>query len=185
PVTGPDEAGLDAVFVANTMRVMFQGGYSTMVASIGSLTQTLLHHPGVLEEIQANPGLTPTAVEEIVRFDGPVQGTSRVAVTGTTLRGQTIAAGQTVLTLYAAANHDPEAFDRPGELLLSRSPNPHLGFGWGPHSCLGTISAQTVLSALLTTLAGHPAALRAAGPAQRDTTATMRRLAVLPVTFQP
>ncbi|MFF5265296.1 cytochrome P450 [Actinomadura viridis] len=178
--TAPD---VPPAVVQNTARVMFQGGYSTMVAAIGNIAAVLLRHPGVLEEVRARPDLAPAAVEELVRFDGPVQGTSRAATAQTVIGGRPIGAGQTVLTLYAAANHDPDVFNRPDELRLDRAPNPHLGFGWGPHACLGTLLAQTGLTVLLTALAARPP-LRPCGPARRDETATMRRLAVLPVTFR-
>lgn len=179
--TVPD---VSQALVQNTARVMFQGGYSTMVAAIGNMSAVLLRYPGVLEEVRARPALTATVVEELVRFDGPVQGTSRAATTNTVIGGRPIGAGQTVLALYAAANRDPGVFAEPDELVLDRSPNPHLGFGWGPHACLGTVAAQTVLTVLLTALAARPP-LRPEGPARRDTTATMRRLAELPVSFQP
>jgi cytochrome P450 len=110
------------VFVANTMRVMFQGGYSTMVAAIGNLVHTLLRHPGVLGAVRSESSLTATAVEEIVRFDGPVQGTSRVAVTDTVLGGLPVAAGQTVLTFGGPTepitNPQTSPFDVGLEMML-------------------------------------------------------------------
>ncbi len=172
------------VYVRNTTRVMFQGGYSTMVAAIGNVVFTLLRHPSVLDRLR-DRRLLHTGVDELIRYDGPVQGTSRVASKATTIDGVTIDRGQVVLTLYAAANHDPEQFPRPDELDLNRLPNQHLGFGWGPHACIGTVLAQIVLRALVTSLAAWPCSLRQTRTPQRRNTATMRSLDTLPVTFGP
>ncbi|MDQ0904089.1 cytochrome P450 [Streptomyces canus] len=87
--------------------------------------------------------------------------------------------------LFQAANRDPDYFEHPDELLLDRSPNKHLGYGWGTHACLGTTVAQRVLLALVGALANHPGLLRPAGPARRRRTATMRAFDDLPVTLQP
>jgi cytochrome P450 len=182
-VMGGHGAFVPELFVQNTARVMFQGGYSTMVAAIGNVVHTLLRHPHALKQL-ADPQLLRTGADELVRFDGPVQGTSRVATRSTTIGGTTIKAGQVVLTLFAAANHDPAQFEAPGELLLDRSPNQHLGFGWGPHACLGTVLAQIALRALVAALLTWPVPLRAAGPARRRPTVTMRSLETLPVTFR-
>ncbi|WP_330343228.1 cytochrome P450 [Streptomyces sp. NBC_00557] len=111
--------------------------------------------------------LLDTGVDELIRFDGPAQGTSRVATRRTTIRGTVIEPGQTVLTLMAAANRDPEQFPRPDELVLDRSPNPHLGFGWGPHACLGTIFGQLAVKQLVIGLLDAGTPLRLAGTPER------------------
>ncbi|WP_127361668.1 cytochrome P450 [Actinacidiphila soli] len=171
-------------YVRNTARVMFQGGYSTMVAAIGNAVHTLLQHPPALEAMR-DPELLRTGVDELVRYDGPVQGTSRIATEACEIGGVTIGAGETVLVLFAAANHDPLRFPEPGRLLLDRSPNRHLGYGWGTHACIGTVPAQAALRALVSTLLDHPAQLRAVGSARRRRTATMRAFEALPATLRP
>lgn len=178
-----DSAGVPDVYVRNTTRVMFQGGYSTMVAAVGNVVHILLRHPCVLDQLR-DPRLLHTGIDELIRYDGPVQGTSRVAAETTTIGGITVDRGQMVLTLFAAANHDPEQFSDPDELVLDRSPNQHLGFGWGPHSCIGTVLAQIALRALVTSLLTWPRTLRQTGSAQRRNTATMRSLDTLPVAFR-
>lgn len=177
-------AGTDAdVYVRNTARVMFQGGYSTMTAAIGNAVHTLLCHPDALARMR-DATVPRTGVDELVRFDGPVQGTSRIATAPATIGEVTVQPGETVLTLFAAANHDPTQFSQPDRLSLDRSPNQHLGYGWGAHSCIGTVPAQATLRALVASLLDHPTPLRAAGPPRRRRTATMRVFDVLPTTFR-
>ncbi|MFE2104555.1 cytochrome P450 [Kitasatospora sp. NPDC059463] len=174
-------ANLD-LFVRNTARVMFQGGYSTMVAALGNAVHTLLRYPDALERM-ADPNLLRGGVDELVRFDGPVQGTSRIATEDCEVGGTAVRAGETVLALFAAANHDPEQFPRPAQLVLDRASNRHLGFGWGTHSCIGTVPAQAALRVLVQALLDRPARLHAAGAPVRRRTATMRVFDRFPVVF--
>lgn len=178
-----DGSDLD-LYVRNTARVMFQGGYSTMVAAVGNAVHTLLAHPDALNRMR-DPGVLRTGVDELVRFDGPVQGTSRIATAPAEIGGVTVNAGETVLILFAAANHDPAPFPDPERLVLDRSPNRHLGYGWGTHSCIGTAPAQAALRALVSGLLEHPAPLLTAGEPRRRRTATMRAFDLLPATFRP
>lgn len=171
------------LYVRNTARVMFQGGYSTMTAAIGNAVHTLFQHPDALTRMR-NAAVLRTGVDELVRFDGPVQGTSRIATEHVEIGGVTVQAGETVLTLFAAANHDPGQFPHPNGLVLDRSPNRHLGYGWGTHSCIGTVPAQAALRAVVSSLLECSAPLRVAGPARRRRTATMRAFDALPATFR-
>ncbi|MFI6359410.1 cytochrome P450 [Streptomyces sp. NPDC050743] len=174
--------GVDALarlYVKNTARVMFQGGYSTMAAAAGNAVHTLLTHPEALHQMR-DQELLATGVDELVRFDGPVQGTTRIAVRGCRIGDVDIRPGQKVVPLFAAANHDPDAFTRPSQLVLDRTPNRHLGYGWGPHSCIGTTVAQAGLRALVTALNEYPAHLVAAGEGVRRRAATMRAFDTLP-----
>jgi cytochrome P450 len=165
--------------VKNTARVMFQGGYSTMAAAVGNAVAVLLDRPDALERMR-DAALLATGVDELVRFDGPVQGTTRVAVRACRIGGVDVAAGQKVVPLFAAANRDPDAFRGADRLVLERTPNRHLGYGWGPHACIGTTVAQAGLRALITALNEHPARLVAAGDGIRRRTATMRVYQTLP-----
>ncbi|MBK3623303.1 cytochrome P450 [Streptomyces sp. MBT49] len=176
---GPDADPLARLYVKNTARVMFQGGYSTMAAAVGNAVAVLLDRPEALEQMR-DAALLATGVDELVRFDGPVQGTTRVAVRACRIGGVDVAAGQKVVALFAAANRDPDAFPGADRLVLERTPNPHLGYGWGPHSCIGTTVAQAGLRALVTALASCTARLVAASEGVRRRTATMRAYQTLP-----
>ncbi|MEU9891846.1 cytochrome P450 [Sphaerisporangium sp. NPDC051011] len=181
------EPGADALvrlYVKNTARVMFQGGYSTMAAAVGNAVHTLLTHPEALHRMRDRV-LLGTGVDELVRFDGPVQGTTRVAVRACRIGAVDIRPGQKVVPLFAAANRDPAAFPGADRLVLDRTPNRHLGYGWGPHSCIGTTVAQVGLHALVAALNGSLARLVAAGEGVRRRTATMRAFDTLPVVLRP
>lgn len=180
----PDCDPLTRLHVKNTARVMFQGGYSTMAAAIGNAVHTFLAHPGALHQMR-DRALLATGVDELVRFDGPVQGTTRTAVRSCRIGRTDIAPGQKVVPLFAAANRDPAAFTRADELVLDRTPNRHLGYGWGPHACIGTTVAQAGLRALVAALNGHPAQLVAAGDGARRRAATMRAFDTLPAVLLP
>ncbi|MCX5380396.1 cytochrome P450 [Streptomyces sp. NBC_00091] len=179
-----DSDALTRLYVKNTARVMFQGGYSTLAAAVGNAVHTLLAHPGALHQMRGRT-LLATGADELVRFDGPVQGTTRTAVRACRIGTVHITPGQKVVPLFAAANRDPAAFTRADELVLDRTPNRHLGYGWGPHSCIGTSVAQAGLRALIAALNGHPARPAAAGEGVRRRTATMRAFDTLPAVLLP
>ncbi|MEU6349529.1 cytochrome P450 [Streptomyces sp. NPDC047072] len=177
-----DRAQLPPHFIRNSVSNMFNASYGTLFAAIGNIALTLLHHPEALGQLRADHALLETAPDELVRFDGPAQGTSRVAVEHTEIAGRPIEPGQIVMTLFGAANRDPREFAHPDELLLARSPNRHLGFGWGMHSCLGTVFGNLAIREVLRALMEAPD-LRLAGRPVRRTTATVRSMDLLPVTF--
>jgi cytochrome P450 len=141
-----------------------------------------MRNPEALERLR-DPALLDTGIEELVRFDGPAQGTSRVATRPAVIGDTELDRGDVVVTLFAAANHDPEQFPDPDELVLDRSPNQHLGFGWGPHICVGAQLAVSWLRELITCLHRLPAPLVQAGEPRYRRTATLRSLEALPVAF--
>ncbi|MGQ4601141.1 cytochrome P450 [Nocardia sp. R6R-6] len=169
-------------YIHNSVALMFNSSYGTIFATAGNAVLTLLEHPQALERLR-DERLLSTGVHELVRFDGPVQGTSRVAVRATEIRGVTIEPGQLVMTALAAANRDPEQFPNPDELVLDRHPNRHLGFGWGTHACVGALVGQIAIRALIVCLLENPVPLRLAGKPVRRPTATVRCMSVLPVAF--
>jgi cytochrome P450 len=95
-----------------------------------------------MERLCADPSQVPTAVEELLRYDGPVQATGRVAMEDLEIGGQKVTKGQAVLTVLGAANRDPAQFGKPDELDLDRQPNEHVAFGDGIHFCLGAPLAR-------------------------------------------
>jgi cytochrome P450 len=103
--------------------------------------------------LQAEPALIASAVEEMLRFDGPAQITSRIVAEPLELRGKQMQPGQVVLCFLAAANRDPEQFSDPDRFDVGRPNNRHLAFGYGIHYCLGAplavAEAQVAISTLL------------------------------------
>lgn len=119
------------------------GGYETTQHLITNGVRTLLEHPDSLERLRGEPQLWDSAVEEIVRHRGPIHGTKpQYATEDVTLHGYTIKKATPIFPLLGAANHDPRAFDDPDTFDITRSPNPHLGFGFGMHFCLGAQLAR-------------------------------------------
>lgn len=178
------EAGVPEHYVRNTTGVMFNASYGTLFATVSNIALTLIRHPEALHLLRESddPRLLDTAVDELIRFEGPAQGTSRVATERTEIAGTVIDAGQVVLTLIGSANRDPEEFERPEELVLDRSPNRHLAFGWGVHGCLGVVFGRIAVKSLIECLLEAPA-LKLAGVPKRRTTATVRSMDYLPVAF--
>jgi cytochrome P450 len=156
-------------------------GHETTVNLIGNGMLALIQHPEQYAQLRESPGLLGTAVEELLRFDSPVQLTGRIAAQPIELGGQHIEAGQWVLPLLGAANRDPQHFAEPDRLDLTRNPNPHLGFGRGIHFCLGAplarLEGQLAIGALVQKLR-H---LDLAGTPVRRDQITLRGLRSLPV----
>ena len=131
-------------------------GHETTTHFIGNATLALLQHPDAADQLRKRPDLIPAAVEELLRYDAPVQLMLRRARHDLDLAGRTIAEGQTVLLVCGAANRDPAVFPDPHVLDFGRPGGRHMAFGHGPHFCLGAVPARlegtVVLEALLTRL---------------------------------
>jgi cytochrome P450 len=118
-------------------------GFETTVNLIGNGTVALLGDPGGWERLRQDPALVPTAIEEMLRYDSPVQLTSRTATEEVEVGGTVIAAGRTVLVSIGGANRDPGVFDQPDEFRIDRpDPGRHLSFSLGLHHCLGAALAR-------------------------------------------
>jgi pimeloyl-[acyl-carrier protein] synthase len=143
---------------------IFAAGHETSQSLIGSSALLLLQHQENIARLQENPALMPTAVEEFLRFESPIMLMSRVAREKIEIGGQDIPAGDTVTFCLAAANRDPLAFPNPNELLIDRTPNKHLSFGWAQRFCLGAHLARTEARWALTALLGRLATSRLENP---------------------
>ena len=118
--------------------LLILAGFETTTHLVSNSVRTLLEHPEQLERLRAQPELWDSAVEELVRFRGPVHGTKlQYATEDVEIHGVIIKKGSPVMPILGAANHDPRAFDKPEVFDISRTPNHHLGFGFGNHFCLG------------------------------------------------
>jgi pimeloyl-[acyl-carrier protein] synthase len=146
------DALTDAELLA-TSNLLLLAGHETTTNLIGNGTLALLRHPGELERLRAAPSLLPVAIEELLRYDSPVQATVRVATQDVEIGGRRIPAEALVITGIGAANRDPSVFPEPDRLDLAREPNPHLSFGLGVHFCLGAalarLEAELAFGALL------------------------------------
>ena len=127
--------------VANSIMLM-TGGQETTTNLIGNGMLTLLRHPDELEKLKADPSLIPAAIEELLRYESPIQYTSRLAPDDVQMGGKTIRKGQAVFAMIGAANRDPERFPEPDRLDICRQDNRHLAFAWGPHFCFGAPLAR-------------------------------------------
>jgi cytochrome P450 len=142
----------DAELLA-TSNLLLLAGHETTTNLIGNGTLALLRNPDQLAGLQADHSLLRPAIEELLRYDSPVQATGRVPREDVALGDVTLPAGALVMTAIGAANRDPEAFADPDRLDLSRAEDQHLSFGFGTHFCLGAplarLEAEVAFAALL------------------------------------
>jgi cytochrome P450 len=149
--------------LVSMVMLLILAGYETTVHLITNAVASLLLHPEQLTRLRAEPGLAGSAVEEVLRYHGPVQSTKPAyAAEDVTLHGVTIPRGAVAMPLVGAANHDPAVFERPELFDIGRTPNRHLGFGQGIHYCLGAPLARMETRIALTTLLERSPHLRLA-----------------------
>jgi cytochrome P450 len=144
--------------------LLIVAGHETTVNLIGNATAALLRHPEQRAALEADPGLVPRAVEELLRYDGSVErALNRWAAVDVDLGGQTIRRGDTVIVILGSANRDAARFAHPDELDLEREDVKHVAFGRGSHYCLGAplarLEAEIALATLLRRLPGLRLAL--------------------------
>jgi|SRR5579872_6981292 len=160
-------------------------GVEASCALIGNAVLALLRNPQQLAMLRAQPSLIDTALEELIRFDGPVHLTARVATEAIQVGNSTIAEGEQALVLLGAANRDPARFHDPDRLDLTRAENPHLGFGAGSHACFAATLARSFGKAAILELLRRNDHLELAGEPEWNNTVTLRSLGKLPVRTAP
>jgi len=167
-----------------TCVLLYIAGHETTVNLIGNGLLALLRHPAELERLRSDASLTQSAVEELLRYDGPVQRTARITNTDVEISGHKIPKGAMVVPVIGAANRDPAHFPSPDRLDVSRPDNRHIAFGFGIHFCLGAplarLEGQITLETLLRRL--PRLALATETPEWRDSQ-VLRGLKALPVSF--
>lgn len=142
-VTAQDQGNrLTEVELLATSITLLAGGHETTTGLIGNGLLALLQHPPQLRRLQDNPALMPTAIEELLRYDSPVQRAERLTREAVEIDGTAIGAGERVLLLVAAANRDPAQFTEPDCLDVGRRENRHVAFGLGIHFCIGAPLAR-------------------------------------------
>jgi cytochrome P450 len=145
-------------------------GHDTTSSAISGGLHALLQYPDQLRRLTDDPSLVATAVDEMVRWVSPVKHFMRTAVQDTTVRGVPIKEGQAVLLSYPSANRDEDAFTDPDTFDVGRTPNKHVGFGFGAHYCLGTHLARLEGRALYAELIPRLRSIELAGtPEYTDT----------------
>lgn len=173
----------DDELVASCTLLLF-AGHETTTNLIGNGVLALLRHPDQCERWRRDPTLTATAVEELLRFEGPGQALVRVALDDLVIGGRRIRRGDRLFVMINAANRDPRRFVDPDRLDLGREPNPHLTFGHGRHFCVGAplarLEAQVALPRLLERL---PGLALAASRLEWIDSLIFRGVRALPLTF--
>ena len=169
--------------VANSIMLM-TGGQETTTNLIGNGILTLLRHPDQLEKLRTDPSLIPSAIEELLRYESPIQYTSRLATEDAQMGGKTIRKHQAVIVVMGAANRDPERFADPDRLDIARQDNRHLAFAWGSHFCFGAPLARLEGSiAFETLLRRMPNLSLVPGPAHWRENLAFRGLTSLQLAF--
>ncbi len=167
-----------------TCVLLYIAGHETTVNLIGNGLLALLRHPKELERLRDAPSLIQSAVEELLRYDGPVQRTARITNADVELAEHKIPKGSMVVPVIGAANRDPAHFPDPDRLDVSRPDNRHIAFGFGIHFCLGAplarLEGQITLGTLLHRL--PRLALSTERPEWRESQ-VLRGLKALPVSF--
>ena len=149
--------------LCSMIALLIVAGHETTVSLIGNATLALLTNPEQRSAVEADPSLLPRAVEELIRYDGPVERTlNRWAAVDVELGGQTIRRGDTVIVILGAADRDPDRFAAPDTLDLTAERERHLGFGRGSHFCLGAPLARLETAVALGTLLRRLPGLRLA-----------------------
>jgi cytochrome P450 family 142 subfamily A polypeptide 1 len=141
----------DESIVQETLLILIGGDETTRhVISCGMLA--LLAHPDQRALLAASPDAMETGVEELLRWVSPIKNMSRTATRDVELRGQQLREGDQLILMYPSANRDEEVFADPHRLHVTRTPNPHLAFGFGPHFCLGASLARLELKVMFSEL---------------------------------
>ncbi len=129
--------------------LFFLAGLDTVTASLDCMLAFLAQHPDHQRQLSENPSLIPHAIEEMLRWETPVQGVVRITTADTELRGCPIEKGTTVIAMLASADTDEAAWDDPDTVDFERPKNKHLAFGGGTHRCLGSHLARLELRVVL------------------------------------
>ncbi|GAA3024005.1 Cytochrome P450 [Actinokineospora globicatena] len=179
---GSDRLSDDELVATGVLLLM--AGHEATVNVIGNGVLALLRYRSQWELLVSTSDLLPGAVEELLRFDPPLQLFERTATAPVVVGEYEVAAGTKVAALLGAAARDPAVFDEPDRLDITRSPNPHLSFGAGIHYCVGAPLARVEIAAALRALCDRLPGLRLASEPLRRPEFVIRGLQSLPVTVE-
>jgi pimeloyl-[acyl-carrier protein] synthase len=172
---------LDDAEVLDLCVQLLVAAHDSTVGLIGNGVNALLDNPFQLDRLRTESSLITTAVEELLRYDSPTQYLARSATEDIQLAGQTLREGQAAIVMLGAANRDPDAFEGPDVLDLSRSPNHHVAFGRGGSMCLGASLARMAGQVAIGALTSRFPLLRRAGEPVRRRSLGGRGFSSLPV----
>jgi cytochrome P450 len=168
----------------STCILLLVAGHETTVNLISGGIVALLSNPGQFERFRADPEVHRSGVEEMLRFVSPVQLTGRSLIEDIDIAGVTLRAGDFAMLLVGSANHDGEQFPDPERFDVGRTPNNHLGFGFGIHHCLGAPLARMETQVALATLTRRAPDMALAGGITYKTNVVLRGMESLPVAMQ-
>jgi cytochrome P450 len=182
-ITAEEEGDrLTSAEVVSMALLLLIAGFETTVNLIGNGTVALLGDPGSWTRLRQDPALIPAAIDETLRYDSPVQLTSRVATEDIEVGGRVIGAGKPVIVFIGGANRDPAVFDHPDEFQIDRpEPGRHLSFSLGIHHCLGAALARLEARIALEELTQRYPALELTAPPTRRPLLVLRGFETVPV----
>ena len=157
-------SAIDPGDLVGACTLLLFAGHETTAGLIANGTALLLEHPEQLDRLRDDPSLWPTAVDELLRRASPAKTMVRKALEDHRWFGADVRAGDTVFLVLLAASNDPAVYADPHRLDVARQPNPHLGFGWGLHHCLGASLARLEAEVALRRLFDRYPALHLDGP---------------------
>jgi cytochrome P450 len=179
-------AGLSEFEIAMFAIQLLVAGNETVRNTLSSGLLALAAAPDQWDRLRADRGLIPTAVEEMIRWATPVIYFLRTAVHDTELAGVPISGGEPVVLLYSSANRDETVFGPTAHQLdVGRSPNPHVGFGFGPHYCIGAALARQEITAVLHAMLDRYEAIEPAGEVELSPSAIIAGVRHAPLTLHP
>ncbi|QOV36766.1 cytochrome P450 [Streptomyces ferrugineus] len=165
----------------STAVLLLNAGHEATVNATVNGWYALFRNPGQLAALRADHSLIPSAIEELMRYDTPLQLFERWVLDEIEIAGTTIPRGAEIAMLFGSANHDPEVFTNPDRLDLTRKENPHISFSAGIHYCIGAPLARIELAASMTALLERAPALRLAAEPERKPNFVIRGLSGLEV----
>jgi cytochrome P450 len=182
-------AKVDGVLSHGEVRRLCQqllvAGHETTASLLSLMLYRLVERPALVDQLRADPDLVPSAVEELLRFDSPVQGLFRVNDTACPVRGVELPAGTKLQVLFASANRDPAVWEAPDEVRLDRHrapvSQPHLAFGWGIHHCIGAPLARREGQLALRWMVERFERVELTGPVAVNEPFILRGLTTLPI----
>jgi cytochrome P450 family 142 subfamily A polypeptide 1 len=180
-----DEEAMENDEIVMFMTLLLVAGNETTRNAISGGMLALMENRDQLELLRSRPDLIDGAVEEILRYVSPIICFRRTATCNTEIRGQAIRAGDRVLMLYQSANRDEEVFADPERFDVTRSPNPHLAFGIGPHFCLGANLSRMELKVMVQSLIERFPDMRPAAAPRRTASTLVAGIEHLAVEYAP